>query len=119
MRRVQRRAGAAAPLSTLGRARSLHGPAPCRWRRRDDCESGTFFARFSQEISMPKPLGLLASLCLAAAAVPVAAAQNPAPATALIPGAKVYDNDGEEVGTIAKVAEIGRASGGERGCQDV
>lgn len=53
---------------------------------------------------MPKPLGLLASLGLAVAAVPAAAAQNPAPATALTPGAKVYDNAGEEVGTIAKVS---------------
>jgi len=53
---------------------------------------------------MPKPFGLIASLCLAAAAVPAAAAPGKAPATALIPGAKVYDNAGEEVGTIAKVA---------------
>ncbi len=56
---------------------------------------------------MPKPLGLLASLCLAAAgtlaAAPAALAQDAAVPT-LTPGAKVYDNAGEEVGTIAKVA---------------
>lgn len=53
---------------------------------------------------MPKPFGLLASLCLVAVAPATAMAQGAAPAAALTPGAKVYDNAGEEVGTIAKVA---------------
>lgn len=55
---------------------------------------------------MPKPSGLLAGLCLAASAivaVPAVQAQQGAPAASLVPGAKVYDEKGEEVGQIVKV----------------
>ena len=56
---------------------------------------------------MPKPLGPIAALCLAIAiplAGPAAQAQEAAPAASLVTGAKVYDQNGEEVGRIAKVS---------------
>ncbi|WP_428631399.1 hypothetical protein [Sphingopyxis sp.] len=57
---------------------------------------------------MPKHHRLLAALCLAGAALSAPAAQAqkaaaPAPAS-LTPGTKVYDQDGEEIGQIVKVA---------------
>jgi len=57
---------------------------------------------------MSKPSRLLAALCLAGAALPAGAAaqaQEAAPAASLTPGTKVYDQNGEEVGHIGKVAE--------------
>lgn len=55
---------------------------------------------------MPKSSGLLAALCLAGAtlsAVTAVQAQEAAPAASLVPGTKVYDQNGEEVGQIVKV----------------
>lgn len=56
---------------------------------------------------MPKIYSPIAALCLATA-IPLAAsparAQDAAPATSLVAGAKVYDQNGEEVGQIAKVS---------------
>lgn len=56
---------------------------------------------------MPKFSGLLAALCLAGAALSAghaAQAQEAAPAASLTPGTKVYDQNGEEIGQIVKVA---------------
>ncbi|MBB6425225.1 hypothetical protein [Sphingopyxis sp. JAI128] len=56
---------------------------------------------------MSKPSGLLAGLCLAAPAFVVTSsvqAQQVAPAASLTPGTKVYDERGEEVGQIVKIA---------------
>lgn len=56
---------------------------------------------------MPKPSDLIAALCLAGAALSAGAAaraQDVAPVAALTPGTKVYDQNGEEIGQIAKVA---------------
>lgn len=56
---------------------------------------------------MPKPFASIAALCLAGAmplAGPAAQAQEAAPAASLVVGAKVYDQNGEEVGKIAKVS---------------
>ena len=56
---------------------------------------------------MPKFFGRVAALCLASAipiAGPAAQAQEAAPAASLVTGAKVYDQNGEEVGRIAKVS---------------
>ena len=56
---------------------------------------------------MPKPLGPVAALCLAAAALPTglpAAAQEAASAGSIVTGAKVYDQNGEEVGRIVRVS---------------
>lgn len=59
---------------------------------------------------MKKPFGFVATLC-ALGAVPMAGstalAQQPAavqPVTSIAPGAKVYDNAGQQVGTVAQVA---------------
>lgn len=57
---------------------------------------------------MPKSFRLLAALCLAGAGlsvVPGALAQEKAAAASLTPGTKVYDQNGEEVGQIGKVAD--------------
>lgn len=56
---------------------------------------------------MPKAFAPMAALCLAGAialAAPAAQAQEAAPAASLVVGAKVYDQNGEEVGQIAKVS---------------
>lgn len=56
---------------------------------------------------MPKPFASIAALCLAGAiplAGPAAQAQEAAPAASLVVGAKVYDQNGEEVGKIAKMS---------------
>jgi len=56
---------------------------------------------------MSKPSGLLAALCLAGAAMSAghaARAQETASAASLVPGTKVYDQDGQEVGQIVKVS---------------
>lgn len=56
---------------------------------------------------MPKPFGAIAALFLAGVttlAGPVAQAQEAAPATSLVAGATVYDQNGEAVGQIAKVS---------------
>lgn len=56
---------------------------------------------------MAKHFGLITALCLAGAALvagPAALAQEAAPATSLTTGTKVYDQNGEEVGQIAKVS---------------
>ncbi|WP_428680832.1 hypothetical protein [Sphingopyxis sp.] len=56
---------------------------------------------------MPKAFAPITALCLASAlalATPAAQAQDAAPATSLVVGAKVYDQNGEEVGQIAKVS---------------
>lgn len=56
---------------------------------------------------MPRLFGPIGALCLASA-IPLAAAnaqaQDAAPAASLVIGAKVYDQNGEEVGQIAKVS---------------
>lgn len=56
---------------------------------------------------MFKPFGPIAMLCLAGA-MPLAGvaahAQEAAPAASLVVGAKVYDQNGEDVGQIAKIA---------------
>src|SRR3546814_16427667 len=86
-----------------------------------------------QEPLMPKSSGILAALCLVSATLSVgppaqaqAQAQDAARSASLVPGTKVYDQDGQEIGQIVKVegdkvanAEIGRTSGRERVCQDV
>lgn len=56
---------------------------------------------------MFKPIGAVSALCLAAAALlagPAALAQGAAPASSLGTGARVYDQNGEEVGRIVKVS---------------
>ena len=56
---------------------------------------------------MSQPSGPLAALCLAGAALfasPVVEARDAAPTVSLTPGTKVYDQNGEEVGQIVKVA---------------
>lgn len=56
---------------------------------------------------MPKHHRLLAALCLAGAALSATAAaktQEAPPAASLTPGTKVYDQTGEEIGQIVKVA---------------
>jgi hypothetical protein len=56
---------------------------------------------------MPKPFGPITALCLAGAALfasSTALAQEAAPAASLTVGAKVYDQNGEEVGQIAKIS---------------
>jgi len=55
---------------------------------------------------MPKPSGLLAALCLAGAALSVTAVAQAevAPAASLTVGTKIYDQDGQEIGQIVKVA---------------
>jgi hypothetical protein len=60
-----------------------------------------------QDCFMPKPYGPIAALCLASAITlsgPGAQAQEAAPAASLVAGAKVYDENGELVGQIAKVS---------------
>ncbi|QDX26131.1 hypothetical protein FPZ54_08920 [Sphingomonas suaedae] len=58
---------------------------------------------------MKKPLGFIAALCAAAAGpvfAPSTLAQEsvaPAPLSSLVPGKKVYDNAGEQLGTVAHV----------------
>lgn len=56
---------------------------------------------------MPRSFGAIAALCLASA-IPFAGssaqAQEAAPAASLVVGAKVYDENGEQVGQIAKVS---------------
>lgn len=56
---------------------------------------------------MPKPFVQLAVLCVAIMvplAGPTALAQEAAPSASLVAGAMVYDQNGEEVGPIAKVS---------------
>jgi hypothetical protein len=56
---------------------------------------------------MPRSSRLLAALCLAGAAlfaIPAVQAQEAAPAVSLTVGTKVYDEDGQEIGQIVKVA---------------
>lgn len=56
---------------------------------------------------MPEAFAPIAALCLAgtlAFAAPAAQAQDAAPAASLVVGAKVYDQNGEVVGQIAKVS---------------
>lgn len=60
---------------------------------------------------MKKPFGFVAALC-ALGAIPMAAsaALSPQPATAqpgasIAPGAAVYDNAGQQIGTVAQVSE--------------
>ncbi len=56
---------------------------------------------------MPRPIASIAALCLAGAIPltgPAAQAQEAAPAASLVVGAKVYDQNGEDVGQIAKVS---------------
>ncbi|MDR7062459.1 MULTISPECIES: hypothetical protein [unclassified Sphingopyxis] len=59
---------------------------------------------------MEKPFGFVATLC-ALGAVPIAAASALAqqsasmqPVASIAPGAKVYDNAGQQVGTVAQIA---------------
>jgi hypothetical protein len=56
---------------------------------------------------MSKSFGQIAALCLAGAALiagSAASAQEAAPAASLTVGTKVYDQNGEEVGRIAKIS---------------
>src|SRR3546814_10828154 len=59
---------------------------------------------------MPKSSGILAALCLVSATLSVgppaqaqAQAQDAARSASLVPGTKVYDQDGQEIGQIVKV----------------
>src|SRR3546814_2815155 len=59
-----------------------------------------------QELPMPKSSGILAALCLVSATLsvgPPAQAQDAARSASLVPGTKVYDQDGQEIGQIVKV----------------
>src|SRR3546814_19468874 len=59
-----------------------------------------------QELPMPKSSGILAALCLVSATLsvgPPAQAQDAARSASLVPGTKVYDQDGQEIGPIVKV----------------
>src|SRR3546814_20457328 len=56
-----------------------------------------------QELPMPKSSGILAALCLVSATLSVgtpAQAQDAARSASLVPGTKVYDQDGQAIGQI-------------------
>lgn len=90
--------------ASIGRVRCTAGQD--RIWKLSTLAAGAAMPRLREKL-MPKPFIQLVALCVAIMiplAGPTALAQEAAPSASLVVGAKVYDQNGEEVGQIAKVS---------------